>query len=110
VTREALWPEQPGDAGQPGPDVCPALVSCLNTLVSGLDAYDGMVGAGYAGSLEPADQRLIYRDYSMSLNRKGPKVMDGKQAKHSFVLRQRLARGRRWVVSTLKKGIPRRGE
>ena len=62
-----------------------------------------MGGTGYAGSLELAGHRLIYRDYFTSLNRKGPKVVGGKQAKQSFALRERLAQGRRWVVSIPKK-------
>lgn len=88
VPREALCTEQPGNAEWWRPDVCPVLVSCRNTLVSGLRPYDWMVGPGYAGSLELAGHCFIYKDYFTNLNRKGPTVLGGKQAKDSFVLRE----------------------
>lgn len=108
VTKEALCAEQLGNTGQYGPDVCPVLVSFLNTLVSGLYPYlPGwwelvMLGAWILQILRI--YRLIYRDYFTSLNRRGPKVVGGKQAKHSFALRECLTQGRRWVVSIPKKG------
>lgn len=83
-----------------------ALVSSLNTLVSGLHPYDWMLGAGYSGILKLADHCLMYRDYFISLNRKRTHGREWKAGKTALC----SGNDSYWAESEHPKGLPRSKE
>lgn len=104
VTGEPLCPGQLRNSGQKGADVCPALGFSLCTLESVLLSYNWMVGSWLCWEPEACRSLPHSQEYFTGLDREEPKAVGGKQAKHSFVLREWLAQGRRWVERMPKKG------
>lgn len=81
---------------------CPWLLSLLLGVSSLLLQLDG--GSWLCWEPEACRSLPHSQEYFTSLNGKEPKAVGGKQAKHSFMLREWLAQGRRWVVRMPKKG------